>query len=148
MSDSDELRAQRNAYARAWMREHSRKPCLGGCGTLVWTHMKGRTGYCIRCLRAREFGHNARADTLRCNRCGEWKPDDGFYRATGHSAIVRRGRKAVCKDCENRRRQEYRDRRRVPCRNCGQPRSHPAENRHSIHDTGLCQDCYRRERIA
>jgi hypothetical protein len=152
MSDPDELRAQRNAYARAWMREHSRKPCRGGCGALVWTHVKGRTGYCIRCVKERVFRHNVRADTLRCTRCGQWKPDDAFYRVTGRSAIVRRGRKAHCSDCENESRQAYRDRRRVPCRHCGQPRTHPAERGRpdlpSDRDTRLCVECYRRLRLS
>jgi hypothetical protein len=34
-----------------------RKPCLGGCGALVWTHTKSRTGLCPTCL-----GKKVRAD--------------------------------------------------------------------------------------
>ena len=149
-----ELRAKRNAYARVWMREHMRKPCLGGCGALVWTHMKGRTGYCIRCVKEREFGHNVRADTLRCTGCGEWKPDDAFYRATGRSAFVRRGRKSVCRKCENTSRREYRERNKVPCAGgCGTrvlaPNEQAATARsRGVTATGMCHECAMRLVVA
>jgi hypothetical protein len=82
-----------NAYAR-----RQRRPCLGGCGTLVWMHGgKSRSGYCLRCVSALIAAPNVRETELRCLKCGEWKPDDQFYRRTSNHA--RRGRVTHCKPC-------------------------------------------------
>lgn len=52
----------------------------------------------------------SREDTLRCCKCGEWKPDEEFYRAVKKNVYARRGRRNHCKACDIRARQNYRAR--------------------------------------
>lgn len=46
------FRARNDALVYEALRA-KRKPCLGGCGRLVWMHIAGRTGFCTRCLAAK-----------------------------------------------------------------------------------------------
>jgi len=96
-----------NRHTLRWARRR-RRPCLGGCGTLVWAHTKNRTGYCLRCIGAQFAAANVREAELRCTRCGEWKPDDQFYRRRSNHA--RRGRATHCKPCSAIDRREHRHR--------------------------------------
>ena len=140
--------AERHRKRRTeWQRRNKRRPCKGGCGRLVWVHgmnkARPRTGYCAGCLAERLYGKDMRPGELRCTVCRRWKPDDEFHRrAGGNEGGLRRGRKTQCRACESAARHERRLRRRVPCANCGKPRSHPDDLRRpgSTH-TGLCIDC-------
>lgn len=88
----------------------SRRPCLGGCGKLVW-HPQSRSGYCAVCL-ALKNNPNVRETELRCTKCGEWKPDEDFHRHR-KKGVTRRGRKTFCKACDHAARAAYRDRHRA-----------------------------------
>ena len=101
-------RERLDGNANRWI-YNQRKPCEGGCGKLVFAHQETRTGYCARCLAERRGLENVREDTLRCTKCGEWKPDDDFYKATKGS-YARRGRKHMCRACEAKARREFRNR--------------------------------------
>lgn len=136
---NETYRLKQNAKGAA-ISERKREPCRGGCGTLVWMHQPGRSGFCIRCS-AIERTTTAREDTLQCARCDDWKPDDDFPRRT--AAVARRGRAPICRPCETIARQERRERRKIPCEECGAPRLPAGEKGAREHDTGLCLSCYR-----
>ena len=102
---NDESRQRQRARHLEWQRRTKRHPCRGGCGRLVWTTSPTRTGYCHRCLTERRTT-TVRPDTLQCSKCGEWKPDDDFYRKAG--SPIRRDRASWCKQCQNRARREWR----------------------------------------
>jgi hypothetical protein len=87
------------------MRRRYRQPCPGGCGRLVWTNIKGRSGLCPRCADAAR-ATTARTGELLCARCGEWKQDEAFPHR--HAAIVRRGRATECRPCQTASRRERR----------------------------------------
>ncbi len=81
--------------------------------------------------------------SLRCAVCRVFKLDDDFprHRRRQH----RRGRHTVCRACQAAVRQQSRERRKVPCKNCGKPRTHPSDNGEGTgrRNTGLCLDCFR-----
>ncbi len=119
-----------------------RRPCLGGCGRLVWMHMAGRSGYCVTCS-ARRRTKGVRPTTLLCSTCDRWLPDEDFHRRS--DAINRRHRTNDCRTCSTAHRRRRRDRRKVPCVRCGRPRLHwkdiGAVSRGGV-DTGLCGACF------
>lgn len=114
-----------------WARQNLRAPCVGGCGRLVWTVNDGRSGLCPRCS-ADARTTTVRPTTLLCGRCREWKPDDDFSR--DKSSPARRGRCSECRSCQTAGRRERRARAKVPCVNCGRPRTPGTQ-------TGLCRVC-------
>lgn len=136
------FRLRQNAK-RKRLSEQKRRPCLGGCGTLVWMHQHGRSGLCIRCL-ALATATTVREDTLRCSRCHEWKPDEAFPRRS--RTVARRGRASLCTPCGTIERQALRERRKIPCDRCGKPRLPAGEKGARENDTGLCLDCYQATR--
>lgn len=116
---NDAARERNNANSARWTRENARRACSGGCGRLVWTHMKGRTGYCPTCF-AREIraADSVRPTLLFCHYCEEWKPDEDFPRR--RSLIARRGRAAGCRVCQTELKRDWRERNKVPCSHgCG-----------------------------
>jgi hypothetical protein len=92
--------ARRNAQAK-------RRPCKGGCGRLVWLHVKDRSGYCATCVAALSTVADERPGELRCTKCEQWKAD-GEFRQTGRR--TRRGRNSQCRSCETAVRNDYRQR--------------------------------------
>lgn len=85
------------AAALQWIKNNKREPCRGGCGRRVYTTREERSGYCISCRSELRSAVNVRPDELRCTKCGEWKPDDAFFkRAEGKR---RRYRTHHCKVC-------------------------------------------------
>jgi hypothetical protein len=98
-----------NAYSLQWTRENKREPCKGGCGALVWMHMKERSGYCPACaglLRSK----TVRPTELLCTRCDDWKPDEAF--PANRNTKGRRGRHVTCRVCQTIVRREHRQRNR------------------------------------
>jgi hypothetical protein len=137
-------RAKDNERRRIWMREHRREPCRNGCGRLIWTTRKSRSGLCHPCS-AMARATSAREAELCCSRCRAWKPDAAFPWANGK--IARRSRHATCRACQAADRQERRVRASVPCKDCGRPRLNAKDSGASArgsNDTGLCLSCYRR----
>lgn len=125
--------------ALAWTRANARALCKGGCGRLVWTHTKGRTGLCTECA-GKAKAKTVRPGALFCCRCGEWKRDDEFPKHRRNKA--RRQRAALCRPCQTEARQEHREKTRIPCSECGAPRLAGAGTRRSRGDTGLCRRCW------
>lgn len=99
------LRQKMDQRTKAYIAS-KRKPCKGGCGKLVWGHMKDRSGYCSECVYEMKFKPE-RDDALRCGACGEWKPDEEFHKGKAKS---RRGRAFLCRPCSNVARRIYRAR--------------------------------------
>jgi predicted transcriptional regulator len=90
-----------------------RKPCLGGCGRLVWQHHQSRTGYCRDCLQKKRDAErtDVRDHELRCARCKRWKPDEAFGPPRNQmKQTARRGRHIRCRDCESEIRRDHRRR--------------------------------------
>lgn len=105
-----------NRYQREYQRRTLRKPCAG-CARLVWSH-SNRSGLCPACSGlARSKG--VRPNELQCARCEAWKDDLQFPRR--RLAKARRGRHMHCRACSTIIKQEYRERRKVPCVGCGKP---------------------------
>jgi hypothetical protein len=100
-------RERMDAQSKRWVQRNRRPPCRGGCGRLVWLMNKERSGYCTRCAAARKTT-GVRPTELRCSSCGEWKPDEAFYKRSG--AWARRERAPDCKSCSNDHRRTNRHR--------------------------------------
>lgn len=123
-----------------WMRDNNRELCKGGCGRLVWTLHRDRSGMCPECSgKARSV--TARPGELRCSHCKKWKPDDRFPLARQRRG-ARRGRHSTCRACQAEVRQATRERRKVPCIECGAPCLPPAEKGLRRGDSGLCRNCW------
>jgi hypothetical protein len=135
--------AMRRARRRSseWHRG-GRCPDCGGPST---RYSKTQSRRCRDCTNARQVT-SVRADgTLRCGTCREWKPSEAFPFSRSKNR-ARGGRSLQCRACQTILRQAYRERHKVPCRNCGQPRLAPNETgaRYRGHNqTGLCLRCYR-----
>jgi hypothetical protein len=93
------VRQKMHTAVLEWTRKNKRAPCKGGCGTLVWTQTSGRKGYCLTCSGAQRATVGVGEGVLECAKCGEWKADEEFY--SRPTAVVRRGRRTVCKVCDN-----------------------------------------------
>lgn len=63
---------------------------------------------------------------LWCSSCKEWKWVPEFTRSV-RRAVGRMGRRRTCRACDTRIRREYRNRTKVPCDICGEPRLSDAE---------------------
>lgn len=134
-------RKQMQEHSNRWLHENRREPCKGGCGRLVWTTVKGRSGLCPRCLGL-SLATTVRPDSLRCSACHEWKPDAEFPRK--RATIARRGRHQECRRCQTITRQRRRLARAIPCVRCGKLRSYDTGAKaRGDSDTGLCLACYR-----
>ena len=118
--------------------------CSGTCVDCGATISRNGTKPVARCrpCQARNLTTTVRDETLRCFRCGEWKPDDAFTLSTSRQYEHRRRRIAMCRTCDTRARQAYRLRRKVPCANgCGTLVLPPNETG-SQYPTGLCRNCW------
>lgn len=100
-----------------------------------------RNERCIACSAVAR-STSARPGELWCSRCRTWKRDRDFPRHRGGRG-VRRGRHTHCRACGTKMRQDYRNRHKVPCARCGQPRLPKSETGGKGNDTGLCLACYR-----
>lgn len=113
------VRARMDEYTQDWQRDNRTADCLGGCGRRVWLMNKGRSGYCPTCHGVLRTADSVRETELRCSKCGEWKPDDGFYRSKNKN-FSRRQRKPWCITCDNAH--------RVALRQKNRDREHAADN--------------------
>jgi hypothetical protein len=125
------IRKRLDSYSLEYNRDH-RTPCLGGCGRLVWTYATPEaSGYCPQCSGA-----------LR-----RTAPHGTETRYTGPD-------KCRCEPCRlaaTAAKKARRNRHKVPCTNCGQPRLPHSENggdRRGTRDTGLCRPCWYKLRKA
>jgi hypothetical protein len=76
------------------------------CGKPI-TGQEHHTHRCQDCFGA-SCRTTIRDDELRCRRCGEWKPDDGF--PMNRYETSRRGRHRACRPCNTITRRETRAR--------------------------------------
>lgn len=106
-----EKRKQMEEKTAAYIRDHRRQPCKGGCGTLVWMNqpdyptkdgVKQRSGFCRACASKNNAKSQVRKGKLLCTSCEAWKMDEEFPK--GGSA-VRRDRRHHCTKCETDARQ-------------------------------------------
>jgi hypothetical protein len=129
--------ARMRSYGAVWQRDGT---CVD-CGATCTRRAETRCVECATRLRAT----SVRPSELRCQTCRKWKPDKEFSRGVRRS---RRGRHQNCRSCSTRLRQDYRDRHKIPCSNCGKPRLPKSEKnagakRAHLQDSGLCLDCFR-----
>lgn len=114
------------------------------CSAPTTRNTKGADHRCVACA-AKAKATTARDGQLQCTSCRAWKPDDDFpHNRTKRYA--RRGRHNQCRACLTAAKRAYRERRKVPCARCGQPRLPANETggrRRGFKDTCLCLDCYR-----
>jgi len=146
MGVKDDERQRQYASSLRWAK-NQRKPCKE-CGKLIWMHVHGRSGLCLRCF-GRTQAFTARPDVLLCNRCKEWKPDDDFPQ--GKTNHARRHRHALCRSCQTEARREYRWKYAKVCASCGGPRGGDSDYRAPMRRdrvTGLCKTCYAKSRVA
>ena len=103
---------------------------------------------CIACheekVSADSFAHRVQGDTLRCRSCHERKPFSAYPQRMLRRFLERqRGKAPECTACGTAARTAYRNRHRVPCVECGAPRTGDGKRKESRGiDTGLCRDCY------
>jgi len=100
---------------------YRKRPCHYCGGECSWNPHSKRGHPVPRCRKCAsdQKRTTVRSDTLKCLRCGEWKPDDDFPHSSYN--VRRRGRHSFCRPCGTLARQEYRVKVKVPCALCGQP---------------------------
>lgn len=109
-------------------------------------YMPGRAGRCRKCAGAAR-AHPVRDTELWCWKCETWQHDLAFSYDGSRRASHRRGRRKVCTACDTALRTAYRERRKIPCAQCGEPRLPASEKRRDgCVDSGLCLACYRASR--
>lgn len=97
---------QMRVASNDWIKQNMRALCVGGCGTLVWTVNRDRSGLCVSCYTAQLTAPDERSGELRCTKCSDWKPD-GAFRAEERQ--TRRGRHSQCRACETAERVAWRE---------------------------------------
>jgi len=101
-----------------------------------------RSGLCRKCsnekkqtrFRFNEWGEVA---AIRCSTCREWKPPELFP-----SGKASRGYHQQCRTCQTKARQDYRERHKVPCVDCGKPALPPGEKGTSGAPFPRCRTCF------
>lgn len=101
----DEARRKDNELHAKWQRSGA----CPDCGAQTTRVAGGRSLRCVPCSSLRQRT-SVRETTLRCARCHEWKPDEGFPRNRAQSAS-RRGRHRLCRSCQTVVKREWRRRR-------------------------------------
>lgn len=141
--DYEREEAERRARAHA----NCQQVCHYCGGLATWNRYSQRSHSVPRCRacywqqrRASYVSPYARDDALYCSSCEQWLPDEAFPKRSENR--VRRGRHGWCRDCNTAARFRSREARKVPCRLCGQPRTHPKDAGAKASDTGLCKTCY------
>lgn len=100
---------------------------------------------CVACSgRVRRAQHWNKDGLLRCRRCSSYKhPREFSYDADN---TTRDYYSDYCRPCASQARQDYRERRKIPCLRCGAP-CLPASEKlrpdRPSRDTGLCLECFR-----
>ena len=67
-----------------------------------------RQGHRCRACATKARTMNVREDTLRCQKCRQWKPDAEF--PSNRIMLVRRGRHALCRPCNTEEKRAWRQR--------------------------------------
>ena len=107
------------------------------------SHNPSRPPDRCRACAAEHRRTTVRPSTLLCMTCKRWKRDSAFPHSRDRRLEHRRGRHRQCTTCQTIARTAYRARNKVPCKNCGRPRTPPGELCYKSRDTGLCLECYR-----
>ena len=129
------IREQMDAQSTKWLMSGTCVICGKNCAKY--------TDHCKKC-RSREkqtrfiVDDNDEIVAVRCMTCKQWKPRDLFH----NSAKQSRGIYRQCRACSSRTRQEYRERRKVPCIYCGAPALPPEEKGPRGDPEPRCRECY------
>lgn len=134
-------RAMMDENSRRWLAEHPPRD-LCECGR----EKDRRSARCRACWRAslspvevvNAAGH------VWCTSCNAYRPADAFsYKAANaHRAF----RCHLCRHCETRARQDYRERHKVPCAYCGAPALPVNEKGRHGGTVPRCRPCYYQHR--
>lgn len=80
---------------------------------------------------------------VRCGSCRAEKPLGEYGPRVANQLVAGESpRKRTCRSCEARKRQAYRERHKVPCRECGDPCLPASEKGARGRDTELCRSCW------
>lgn len=146
----DSYRERLNANAARFIRS-------GKCATCGGTMTRNKHGEftngkayvnCQQCQiakqKAESFARNIVGETCRCPICKTHKQFTAFPQGALRRYLNRERRKPPkCTACDTKARTEYRRRHRVPCIECGKPRTGDGRRIHERGiDTGLCRACY------
>ena len=130
-----EVRAR--MYAAASLHGHRYRHDTCACGA----RKDKRAARCRDCHLREVLGEVFDAHGyLRCNRCNCYLPltEFGFDAHKRERAF----RRAYCRECEARARQDYRERHKVPCVVCGKPALPPSEKMTGGAPFPRCRECF------
>jgi hypothetical protein len=136
---NDRARIRAELRASAWQMLGACPDC-GARASRNGTDGQHRCTACAAKLKAT----SVRDRELQCMRCREWKHDNEF--PFSRAEPQRRGRHKQCRPCQTEAKRAYRERRKVPCRQCGQPCLPAGEKGARRKDTGLCHSCWQASR--
>jgi hypothetical protein len=136
---SDQARATRRAYEE-WQKTAGRCRRCGAPMHIVSFYRGSR--FCRDCALD-NLATSVGDGVLRCTTCREWKPDEDFPR-NRREPKRRRGRHHQCRACCTRRRQEYREKNKVPCIGCGTLVLRPSEKGRRRAPWPRCRSCAQR----
>lgn len=85
-----------------------------------------------------------RCTSLDCANGERWQPPQNFPKGRPAQDLRDGGIHNCCRSCQTRMRQAFRERRKIPCVQCGKPRLPAGEKGPRQQDTGLCLACYRK----
>lgn len=152
----------RDPVKRSAMREANRRWRTGvceDCGGPAMRLVGGKAAHnhdgrvlCITCrsiersesLRFDDHGNltAVRCNTRDCANGEPWQRPENFGRGRRFKAMRDGGFHQQCRACLTRARQDYRERHKVPCTNCGKPTLPASEKGKRGRDTGLCITCW------
>lgn len=109
---------------------------------------------CQKCLgisrRQRfRFDELGQVAAVKCETCKEFKHPEAFGAGIKFRDVRPQGFHSCCRACLTKLRQDYRERHKVPCDRCGNPRLPAGEKGgRAKKDSGLCKACYQESRRA
>lgn len=148
---NEKARLAANRRAKEWQMGGSCEECGGRC--IRPSHLSrsehaaaDRRMLCRTCRgRASRTGVEVINGVIqiRCGSCRIYKPVDDYGPRTARRLVEGKAvRKRTCRSCEALKRQDYRERHKVPCRSCGAPCLPANEKGRHGKDTGLCRTCW------
>lgn len=123
-------------------RSYVRSGSCPDCGTQTTYHRDGDSR-CVKCAAKLRSKVDEEQGLAYCPKCKQWLPVEDFPRASSRAA---RGLHGECRACGSARRRDYRERRKVPCVQCGAPCLPASEKGARGRDTGLCRACWHASR--
>lgn len=148
------VRERMDTTARKW-RTGTCEECGGPAMRIVTgkkQHNRDGRILCLQC-RAKTRRERLRFDdkgTLVAVRCatvdcanGErWQPPENFPKGVPFKDVRPGGIHGMCRACNTRTRQRYREAHKVPCETCGAPCLPPSEKGRAGADRAMCRPCF------